>query len=134
MGMGYMACAVDIVKPEFVRAMVGERYGTLLSRIEDAGLDLDEFANNVYNDLYANEDIEKTVPIIEALRIYNEICEEFHKATGLPLNLGYHNTLEGSRYDDVDGYFWEVGGVWQITPTAAEYEQYIQRATYVVFG
>jgi hypothetical protein len=70
---------------------------------------------------------------IEAL--FSSLCSEFNKETGLFLNIGYHNSSdEGSRYDDVDGFFWEVHGVYERTPAAVKNAELISPASYVIFG
>ena len=42
------------------------------------------------------------------------LMREFKKVTGLDLSFGYHDSSnEGDRYDDVDGFFWAVEGMYQ---------------------
>ena len=87
--------------------------------------DIDELAFSIKNDEKIPE------PIKEA---YQALCDAFEKQTGLPLGLGYHDTDEGSRYDDIDGSYWWIGNVYQMTPEAKRLEDKIQRKFFVTFG
>ena len=49
--------------------------------------------------------------------------EHFKEVTGLEVELGYHDQKEGSRYDDVDGYFLIAYGVKSFTLAGAAAER-----------
>jgi hypothetical protein len=64
---------------------------------------------------------------------------DFERVTeGLTLELGYHDREnDGCRGDDVDGTFWEVGGVWKLSPAAKKLKErgiVIERAAWVCSG
>lgn len=73
---------------------------------------------------------------------YNELCAAFATATQvdksfLTVSLNYHDsTAEGDRYDDVDGFFWEVDGCMKYTPAMERFRSslLIQRAGFVQYG
>jgi len=121
--MGYMSSQTDTIEGESIRKLCRKEYDTF---VKVAGDDIDIFARQVsYDDL----DDDKVAAALEALQ------KAFEKKTKLKLFLNYHDLEEeGDRYDDVDGLFWEVVGMWQLSPAGKKYKRLISRKSYVTFG
>ena len=52
-----------------------------------------------------------------------DLLNAFYKETNINLYLCYHNSSDdGSRYDEVDGAFWQLayGDILQLTPSAQD--------------
>ena len=71
---------------------------------------------------------------------WERLQKDFAKKTGLELDLGFHDAdEEGDRYDDINGYFFSVGEIWQKTPAARRLEKKygknsVDRKFFVTFG
>jgi hypothetical protein len=73
---------------------------------------------------------------------YDELCAAFATATQvdnsfLSVSLNYHDSnAEGDRYDDVDGFFWEVSGCTRFTPAMEKFRSslIIQQVGFVQYG
>lgn len=128
MGMGFGANYVDAVEDKFVEKTCPKEWQALIdaiSKSEEFG-NLEEFAQVIsYDDV--GED--------EARLAYNSLVTAFNNETKLDLSLGFHDANdEGDRYDDVNGYFWRVDGVYQLTPAGLKYRKEIDRKLFVTFG
>jgi hypothetical protein len=68
-------------------------------------------------------------------KAYDDLVKEFNKVTGLELSYGYHDSSnDGDRYDDIDGFYWSVEGVYQLTKAGKKYSKIIDRKLFVTFG
>jgi hypothetical protein len=125
--MGYGANYADTVSDKFVEKIVGKK---LYKEYEQAT----EGSNST--DCPAVQCVQECEDFPEPLKtVYDKVRDEFHKKTGLTLSLGFHDSeAEGSGYDDVDGLFWEVEGVYTLTKAGKKYERAIKRAFFVSFG
>jgi hypothetical protein len=127
MSMGYGANYADIVSDKFVEEIVGKQ---LYKEYEEAV----QGSNDT--DYPATQCVQECGDFLEPLKtIYDKVCDQFQKKTGLTLSLGFHDSdADGSGYDDVDGLFWEVEGVYTLTKAGKKYQNEIKRAFYVTFG
>jgi hypothetical protein len=50
------------------------------------------------------------------------------------LEIGFHDSENGDTYDEVNGIFWNVGGVYRYTETGERYKDKIIRSFYVTYG
>ena len=128
MGMGYSACRTELVTEDFVGEIAPDELENLKSALADEELDLSDFARDTQMD--------DAPDYGDAIHIaYDELVTKFNAETGLTLELDYHNSEDdGSRYDEVDGMFWTVGGVYTETPAGIKYRDKIHRVGYVQYG
>lgn len=127
MGMGYSGCYADVVDQSFVEEVAPAELENFLNTLEKSDVEVAEFARESQ---YGGGDWDE--PVGDA---YDALTEKFKSETGLELEIAYHSSEdEGSRYDDVDGVFWVVGGVYMKTPAGEKYKNRITRAFYVTFG
>jgi hypothetical protein len=154
MGMGHAAAYADVISTEGLKELCPREYGTLLRYLEKYDVNLDLLAQGVSTEEFAYLDkLYDSVPTnvkndeawVEAriqhiLKLLQALCDAFSTTTNdgtchLELELGYHDSQdEGDRYDDVDGAFWAVGGMYAMTSAGERIKDYVERKHYVVFG
>jgi len=127
MGMGYGAGYADVVSDEFVKKTCRKEFNALDKLITDnEDVDWDAFATDAQYDQFEIEEIEEA---------FVKLTKAFKKATGLELGIGFHDMDdEGDRYDDVNGMYWWVDGVWVLSKAGKEHEKHIDRKLFVTFG
>jgi hypothetical protein len=130
MGMGYGAAYADVVEEKFIEKTCPKELMTFLNAVEDND---NVVLENVAKDLQFNEDNGYVTPKIK--KAYKALVAAFNKKTGLSLGIGFHDSDEnGDRYDEINGVYWSVGGVWQLTPAGKKHESHITRSFFVNFG
>jgi len=126
MGMGYGANYADIIDNGVIAKTCPEELKALDKAIENAEYDFECFAQEAQYGDFPDDMVEKAFDILTTA---------FQKKTGLGLNIGFHDQHdEGDRYDQVNGAFWSVDGVYELTEAGKKYEKYINRQMYVSFG
>lgn len=126
MGMGYAANCADVVEESFVKEQCPKEFEQFIQSLADReDITIEDVAQNAQ---YENEDS-------AVYRNYQSLCSQFEQKTGLSLYLGYHDRENtGDRYDDVEGVFWCVEGVFHFTPAGEKFKQHISRKYWVSFG
>ena len=141
MGMGYGAGYADVVTEYFIRRQCPAEFRAFMKAIgpDGAGTDLEAIAQHLSQQcdldlsFETTKDYEKAVGLIHSA--WKKLQRAFKRATTLDLDISYHNSNdEGDRYDDVNGAFFCVGGVWQRTPAGKKYQRSVSRKFYVTFG
>ena len=128
MGMGYGANFTEIVEQATVEEICPVEFANLQKAIEKSEdiNSMEELAQGLYN----GDD-----PTGEVEEAYEALCKAFEDATELPLGLDYHDSDDrGGCYDDVNGLFWWVNNVYEMTPAAKKLENKIKRKFFVTFG
>jgi len=135
MGMGHSANYAEIITLEDMRKLLPKEMSELENSIEeefdDVG-DIESFFS------YSFEDY----PESNSVKALKKLQEAFEKLTTvgtgsecLKIYVAYHNREEeGDRYDDVDGAFFIVTGVYQLTAPAQKFKDFIKRALWTTFG
>ena len=129
MGMGYSACYADVISEENLIKLCPEDAGVFFGLFGDHGGtcgSLEEAARSLqYQDGDYADQVESA---------YKELQRVFLIKTGLELNIGVHEEDDGSRYDDLNGVYWAVDGVWEYTPAGKRFKDVIEKKTWVNFG
>jgi hypothetical protein len=130
MSMGHGANYADVVDEKFVQDTCPKELEAFLTAVEDHdSVDLE----NVAHDLELGDDNGYLTPKIK--RTYKALVKAFNKKTGLVLGIGYHSIEDnGDRYDDINGVYWSVGGVWTRTPAGKKHQAKITRSFFVTCG
>ena len=124
--MGYGAGYADVVNESFIQ----EHCDKELTKFKSLVVDIEAFAQLAMID--EQDSSEESANVVRA---YNALRMAFKRKTGLMLSLSYHNSDdEGSSYDEVDGVYWAVDGVYQLTSAGKKYSMEIQRKFFVAFG
>lgn len=159
MGMGYGANYADTIDIENVKQLAPRAWAKLEELWQEDQLVGDNalrvFHHLVNEDAYGYEQVETDLmagtPLSEGdtweartevyKKAWDALAAEFRVVTfqqsgsALELGIGYHNADdEGDRYDEVDGVYFTVGGVWERTPAGKTFESIIERKFYVTFG
>jgi hypothetical protein len=132
MSMGYGANYADTVSDKFVKKIVGAKlFNCLQSLLKEDTNDGDLDMLNFYD--ASDKKFLVTEGFTEAfIKCYEQICTVFRNKTKLSLQLIYHDAKD--RDDEVDGLFWVVDGVYQLTKAGKKHQKEIKRAFYVTFG
>jgi hypothetical protein len=148
MGMGAAPCHTQVITSEVIEQIVPVEYKRFIEACEKVEIDLDSnsecyalhcLKDDEYQELRVDLDDECSEEAIkELIDAYNALLESFSEKTDMPININHTSEDSGGRYDDVDGVFWEIGNVYQLTPLAKQLkEQYgeyaIKDAGYTVW-
>jgi hypothetical protein len=125
MGMGCVAAYADVITEDDVKEFCPNEFQSFVKTIEDENKDIDEVARGAE---YEDIDNEK---VVEA---YNKLLEAFQNKTGLTLGLAYHSVDDGDIYDEIDGRYWYVNGMYQLTPAGEKMRDYVERKNFVQYG
>lgn len=128
MGMGHAAAYADVIEANTIKKFCPKEFDVFYEKVGDMESDFELFASLAESKDFADYDDD----IVES---YNELCNAFHKKTGLKLNLSFHDSDEnGDRYDDINGVYWYVDGMYQLTPAGKKMQKYVERKSFVIFG
>lgn len=127
MGMGFAGAYADVVEVETIEKFCKKEYKAFMDSFSGSSTDLETFAQNAS---YSLDDEDANV-----VWAYNDLCEAFNEKTGLDLGLSFHSASdEGDRYDDVDGAYWCVEGMYALTPAGEKMKKFVERKHFVQFG
>lgn len=117
MSMGYGSVFVDAIEVDALESICKDAYNKLI----DALLEGTE-----YVDEYCDADMQSFAKDIEYHEVgedrpeyaaYQNLIDAFEKETNLTMGLGFHDQDEtGDRYDDIDGAFFWIDGMYDLTP------------------
>ena len=133
MGMGTFANYADVISSEFLEEQCPEQYNKLISYIDKIGITIDDLA--MYLDEYTGLDEWENIDEgqeDEIRSLYSLLQEEFNKKVELNLFIRYHSAED--RYDEVNGAFWSIEGVYEMTPEAKKIKSKIERMFWTTFG
>ena len=126
MSQGYGANYADVIEKETVREFCPKEYDALMDAIDkDPYFTFDKFARAVKYD-------DPTTPDIDEAHV--KLVEAFDRATRLTLNLSFHDKEQGDCYDEVDGAYFFVDGMYELTPQGRKYKDKIERKFFVTYG
>jgi hypothetical protein len=129
MGMGYGANYVDVMEDNDIKKLCPNTWDSLV-RIVEADEDiesLENFAQQLGWDEHDDCD--------DVMVAYTDLQKAFNRATGLDLSLGFHDHDDcGDRYDDINGHYWHIDGVYDYTPAGKKFGDKIERKMFVTFG
>ena len=142
MSMGYDACFADVIEEKTVAKIINN--SDLVDKF------INEFTNITNDDKEEYGPLELTVLLndnddslsgTEILKLWQEICLEFHAATKLHLLVSYHDAEEdGDKYDEVDGLYFHIATQELYEPSPAykalteKFGNVIQRSFYTYYG
>ncbi len=129
MGMGYAGGSATTISTETLKKVCPKEYENLDSILDASQINgLDGFAQIL-------RDEDKIGPKIE--KAFDQLIKAFNDKTGLKLSLLYHDPENGDLYDELQGHYWDVDNVYQLTPQAQKFiETYgpIEHQNFVEYG
>jgi hypothetical protein len=141
MGMGFAANYADVIEWGNVEKIIPKEAAAFERQLKAAGITRDDFCNVTALEnwdaanitLVGPEAIDGAIRQIETA--WEKLSDAFTQATtGLTLAPGYHSTEVGDRYDDVQGGYFYLEGVYQLTPAGKKYADKIERKFFVTLG
>ena len=129
MSMGYASAYADTIEEKSVKKFCPKEFQALQNVIDETPCTWEDVARaGNYGDI--EKDCGK-----EIYSAYQKLYDAFEKKTGLQLFIAYHDSEdEGDRYDDVNGIYWGVNGMYQLTPAGKKMNKYVERKTFVQFS
>ena len=143
MGSGYSGCFDYVMSKDNVKKVCPDEMQMIEDLLDRVKLNWDDLARAYqYDDsihpLY--DEFEDSVAEHYEQEIFDtlhEVFKKFHDSCGLSIELQYHDSEHGDRYDDVDGAYFSVSGAYQLTPEAqklADKGITVSVATWVSYG
>jgi hypothetical protein len=136
MGMGNYANFADTVTKEFVTETCSDEMAGLLKVLAENDYDLERLAycatngGDIEGELGVDLEEEAAKAIMEA---YEILCMTFQdKTQGLSLDIRYKD--HDDRGDEVDGVFWEVDNVYELSEAGRNNIGNIKRKFWTNFG
>ena len=128
MGMGYSGSYSDNIAEENIEKLAPEQYAAFMKVLEDEEVELECYAKSI---AYCNPD-EAHQPIHSK---FTDLQRYLYMAHELSIDINYHDSDNGSRYDEVDGYFFEVNNRMIRNPElSTDIHDMIERKFYVTYG
>ena len=125
MSMDYCANYVDEIKSVYLKKLCPVEFKELTEVLKGLKLDIDDISRDISFSNY--DDIDTDI-----ITAYQKLQAAFEKLTGLSVELGYHSSEDdGSGYDDVDGTFWSVEGMMQLSPAGENLKTMVERKSFV---
>ena len=126
MGMGHAANYADCVELEFLLDTCPQEYQNLEMVMDEYDYSWDQIGQEAHHEQFEVDEIKEA---------YEELQQAFYVATGLKVYAHYHNHEdEGDRYDEVNGLYFHVEGVYQLSPAGERNKDKIERKFFVTFG
>ena len=134
--MGSYACYEDIVEESFIKEQSPEQFQKFLDALEKAGMSLETFAQitsrGVDFENEVGENVEDEQDAVDILNTWSALCIIFVSKTDLGLGIGYKEKED--RGDEVDGVYWSVDGVYELTKAGRKWESKICRKFWTNWG
>lgn len=129
MGMGCAGAYADVIEESAVKKFCPKEFQALQDAIDGTSFAWEDIARaGQYEDI-----AQACSPEIE--KVFLVLTKAFEKKTRLSLSIAYHDSeSEGDRYDDVNGIYWCVGNMYQLTSAGKKMKKYVDRKMFVQFG
>lgn len=162
MGMGFGANYADVIEKTSLAVIAEVAWKKLQAMLTEDGFDGDNMDDECLQVLFAMSNADYGLDFIDTIvkpgtllgdeatcvaraaeydGALDELYAEFTAATKvgdseLQLGIEYHSEDDGDRYDDVNGVFFSVGGVYQPSPAGKVLldTEFVKRNFFVTFG
>ena len=123
MGMGYGSNFADVISSDDLKAFCPDEHCQLIAALDKHDVSFETFCQE-------SEEMND-----EILFAFGKLIGSFKYKTGLMLETGYHSCEdEGDKYDEVDGGFWQVDGMYELTEAGKKIGDKVERKFFVTFG
>lgn len=145
MAMGTSACYADVIDVKDVKKIAPISYKNFLKVLKEQKVTLEDFAKQYqYGDI---ENLKCEKAWIQLADYFNEntktivtipgkgLSDAYRLGEGLQLSIGFHDIDgEGDKYDEVNGVFFSVDGMYCLTPTGKAFNHVVTRKFYTQFA
>ena len=125
MSMSNYANYADVIQNKDIEKIVPKEWKDFMDTLAKNDMDFEDFARE-----HHFEDCENKA-VVES---YQKLQNAFNKKTYLKIRIQYHDAEESDRGDDINGAFFAVDGMYQLTPAGKKYKDIVVRKFYVTFG
>lgn len=133
MAMGTSGCYADVIDINHVRKIAKKAFDNFIKVLTKQNVTLDDFAQQMHSEEVENDKI---------LLAWMNLVAEFElntskdsKEDGLRLNIGFHDKEEcGDIYDEVDGTYFSVDGMYQLTTAGKNFQKFVSRQHFTQWG
>ena len=133
MSYGAFAQYADVIGMEDIKKICPKELSKFLKAIKNTKeeditggeFNLDSFAMNANN----GDDNPEKVHLA-----WMDLRNRFEKETGLTLCICYHSKDDGDRYDEVSDTYFEVDGMYELTPAGKKMKDIVRRKFFVNYG
>ena len=141
MGMGYAANISEVIEVEEIKKLKLESFAKFEEALKESRVSLDVLASHLQFDsdiTFEDDDIDED-RANKIVVLYESFVEEFKKKYKIGLHLNYHDQEDvGSRYDEVDGAFFELDftDMYELTEAAKKLKQKVsfEMKAFVSYG
>ncbi len=135
MGMGMGACFGWIIADEELAKICPEQYENLIKVLDDHdGGTFDSLARDFQMEEVDSENMKACHALRDAFTENTRVALDGGGNSDLFLILGYYDSSEGDRYDELDqDHYWEVIGMEMLTP-AGEKIKNVELKTWTWYG
>ncbi len=135
MSMGNYACYADTIEESFVEEVCPKELKNLKEILKKYEYGLEYLGQVNYPGCDIHGELSCSFKDNEAIEIgnaYEILCARFEEETSLDLEIRYHEAED--RGDEVNGYFWEVNGVYVLSIAGEKYKDKIDRKFWTEWG
>jgi hypothetical protein len=146
--MGYGANFAEVITPAALKRLCPKTFKIFRETLEDAQMDEETLAQHALDyDIEIDPDILYHKELIQAVhKAYKALQKDFNRrvigslpgsaqtkeSSRLSLVLNFHDSNEnGDKYDEVNGPFWEVLGMYQLSPAGKKIARSVRRRFWV---
>lgn len=132
MSHGAVPNYADVLNTELLDKICPEEYKKFKDLLSELEISESEFCYIIYDTDDNGAVIYGNTPEEITHQALNELKSTFYNITGLILDINYHDS--DNLYDDVNGLFFTVDKVWELTKAGEKYHNYITKQGWVRFG
>jgi len=126
MPMGYGSNFAEVIEQEELEKLVPDELKDFLDVIDKDDECLEGVAQNIDDPDNVSVNVQEK---------YLKLRAAFMKKTRLELELRFHDSDDaGDCYDEVNGAFWSVDGMYQLSPAGKKMSKVIERKFFVTHG
>lgn len=133
MGMGHAGASADVIEEDKLVNLLPKEFQALMDSVDQS-----EHFGGIAHLAFELQAADGTKGIADkaVLDALNALCDAFaRRFEGLTLTLRHHDPENGGRYDDVNGAYWSIGGLYILSRGAKQLgTANFERKHFVEFG
>lgn len=138
MGMGYSAGYAEVIEDKGILKIAPKEFKAFQKLLAKYEVSLEDLHRTIENhDPLVGRDGDDDADVEKELRASLVALQAAFKKNsgGLELGLGFHNSDDdGDLYDDINGIYWWVEGMYQLSPAGKKHRALVERKFFVHYG